>query len=113
MDKYFKIGDIVNGYHIIKKIGQGKYGIAYLGMNIYGEKCVIKQLKKDMLEILNSRKFINFIKKHQNNPKKWIRVRQTNDKTTITVKHILKDNDTNLQQMMEKLNIDLHNPLGD
>lgn len=55
MDKYFKIGDIVNGYHIIKKIGQGKYGIAYLGMNIYGEKCVIKQLKKDMLERMGSK----------------------------------------------------------
>lgn len=55
MDKYFKIGDRVNGYHIIKIIGQGKYGIAYLGMNIYGEKCVIKQLKKEMLERMGSK----------------------------------------------------------
>lgn len=68
-----------------------------IGYNTLSEICA----KKDMLEILNSRKFINFIKKYQNNPKKWIRVRQTNDKTTITVKHILKDNNTNLQQMME------------
>ena len=45
---------------------------------------ILKQ--KNMLEILNSKKFINLMKKYQNNQKKWIRIRQTNDKTTITVK---------------------------
>lgn len=55
MDRYFKIEDVVNGYHIMKIIGQGKYGIAYLGMNMYGEKCVIKQLKRAMLERTGSK----------------------------------------------------------
>ena len=57
--------------------------------------------KKNILEYLDNRKFTNFIKKYHNNNKKWIRVRQTNDKTTIAVKHILADNKTNLQQMLE------------
>ena len=30
MDKYFKPNDMVNGYRVIKIIGQGRYGIAYL-----------------------------------------------------------------------------------
>jgi len=44
---------------------------------------------------------IDFISKFHNNNKKWIRVRQTNDKTTIAIKHILADNGTNIQQMQE------------
>ena len=58
-------------------------------------------LKNNLMEYLDNRKFISFIKKFHNNSKKWIRVRQTNDKTTIAVKHILADNGTNLQQMLE------------
>ena len=57
--------------------------------------------KENILEFLNDKKFINFINKYHNNSKKWIRVRQTNDKTTIAVKHILADNGTGLQQMLE------------
>ena len=57
--------------------------------------------KKNMLEYLNSKKLINFMKKYENNSKKWIRLRKTNDKTTIAVKHILANNNTNLQQMLE------------
>lgn len=56
---------------------------------------------ENILEYLNHPKLIEFVKKFHNNPKKWIRVRQTNDKTTIAVKHILADNDTNIQQMLE------------
>lgn len=57
--------------------------------------------KKDIKSYLNKKELIDFINKIHNNPKKWIRVRQTNNKTTIAVKHILADNDTNLQQMLE------------
>ena len=57
--------------------------------------------KDNLIDYLNNRKLINFIKKFHNNSKKWIRVRQTNDKTTIAVKHILADNETTLQQMQE------------
>lgn len=50
MDKLFKKGEIVEGYSIKNIIGQGRYGIAYLAVNDKGEKCVVKQLKEDMLE---------------------------------------------------------------
>lgn len=56
---------------------------------------------ENILDILNNEKFIEFISKFHNNSKKWIRIRQTNDKTTIAVKHILADNKTKLQQMLE------------
>ena len=61
--------------------------------------CLCK--KKDLLEILKNPKFNRFMKKYHNNAKKWIRVRQTNEKTTIAVKHILASNGTSLQQMLE------------
>lgn len=57
--------------------------------------------KKNLLEILKNPRFIRFMKKFHNNSKKWIRVRQTNEKATIAVKHILADNGTSLQQMLE------------
>lgn len=50
MDLYYKRDEVVNGYSIVKVIGEGRYGIAYLAVNEKLEKCVIKQLKKDMLE---------------------------------------------------------------
>ncbi|NRT87089.1 hypothetical protein [Clostridium beijerinckii] len=52
MDRYYNINEIINGYSIIKVIGEGRYGIAYLAINDKGEKFVIKQLKEDMLEKL-------------------------------------------------------------
>lgn len=57
--------------------------------------------KENLFDYLNNNKLVSFINKFHNNSKKWIRVRQTNDKTTITVKHILADNGTNIQQMLE------------
>ena len=58
-------------------------------------------MKNNLFDYLNNKKLIYFIKKFHNNSKKWIRVRQTNDKTTIAVKHILADNGTGIQQMLE------------
>lgn len=68
-----------------------------IGYNNISELCE----EKNILEYLNNPKLLEFIKSFYNNPKKWIRVRQTNDKTTIAVKHILAKNETNLQQMLE------------
>ena len=55
----------------------------------------------NLIDYLDNNKLIDFINKFHNNSKKWIRVRQTNDKTTIAVKHILADNGTGIQQMLE------------
>lgn len=49
-DVYYKENEIVNGYSIQQIIGEGRYGIAYLAINDKYEKCIIKQLKKEMLE---------------------------------------------------------------
>lgn len=49
-DVYYKENEIVNGYSILKILGEGRYGIAYLAINDKNEKCTIKQLKKEMLE---------------------------------------------------------------
>lgn len=57
--------------------------------------------KENLIEILNNKELVNFLEKFHNNSKKWIRLRKTNKRTTLTVKHILADNDTSLQQMME------------
>lgn len=57
--------------------------------------------KENLIEILNKKELINFLAEFHNNPKKWIRLRKTNKRTTITVKHVLADNDTSLQQLME------------
>lgn len=51
MDRYFKPGQQINGYSIVKIIGEGRYGIAYLAKNNYSKLFVIKQLKKEMLSI--------------------------------------------------------------
>lgn len=57
--------------------------------------------KENLIEVLNRTELISFLEKFHNNEKKWIRLRKTNKKTTLTVKHILADNDTNIQQMLE------------
>lgn len=58
-------------------------------------------LKDNILDYLNDIKLIKFINNFHNNHKKWIRVRQTNDKTTLAVKHVLADNGSCVQQMQE------------
>lgn len=76
-DLYYQEHEIVNGYSIQRIIGEGRYGIAYLAINDRYEKCVVKQLKKEMLketkdklfyeaqilQSLNSSNFPKFISK--------------------------------------------------
>lgn len=72
--------------------------------------CEIFNMNKEKtLEILNSRELIEFIDKYKSTPKKWIRLRKTieemaekqKEKTTLTIKHILKDDKSGIQQMQE------------
>ena len=56
----------------------------------------------NLLEILNDSRLKSFISKFRNNENKWIRLRSSNNKTTLTVKHILApQKETMLQQMKE------------
>ncbi len=65
--------------------------------------------KKQILKILNSKELKEFINNYKSTPKKWVRLRKTiekkveeiKEKTTLTIKHILKDNKSNIQQMQE------------
>lgn len=45
----------INGYSIIKIIGEGRYGIVYLAEDSHSKKYVMKQLKKDMLDKTRSK----------------------------------------------------------
>lgn len=77
MDRYYKTKEKVGEYYILNIIGEGRYGIVYLAINDKGEKCIIKQLKKEMLQKtrkklfyeekilkeLDDRKFPKFISK--------------------------------------------------
>lgn len=70
--------------------------------DILHERKLVNILERDDLkDILNSKALDQFFHQFYNNDKKWIRLRQTNDKTTLAVKHILADDGTNLQQMLE------------
>lgn len=57
--------------------------------------------KENFIEILNRVELKAFLEKFHNNPKKWIRLRKSNDVTTLAVKHILADDGSNIQQMLE------------
>ena len=83
MSKYYKKKSIVNGYKIIKILGEGRYGRAYLGVNDKGQKVVIKQLKeeantnesklfyeKDTLKKLDNSSFPKFIDTFKNENKR-------------------------------------------
>ena len=57
---------------------------------------------QDLLQILNSEELKKFISQFRINHNKWIRLRTSNEKTTLTVKHILSDKEgSNLQQLKE------------
>lgn len=54
-----------------------------------------------ILEKLSCKEIREFLRKFQINPNKWVRLRKTNDKVTLATKHILANNNTSLQQMLE------------
>ena len=61
---------------------------------------------RDLLERFSNKSIVDIIKKYRINPNKWIRVRETNGKTTITIKHILnsnmqKNNQKGIQPVLE------------
>lgn len=63
----------------------------------------LKELFKseDLIKVINSDNFKKFISKFKNNPNKWIRLRKSKDKVTITIKHILASNNSGIEQMLE------------
>ena len=61
---------------------------------------------ESLLEVFSCKSIVEIIKKYGINPNKWVRVRQTNGITTITVKHILNSEvhngkENEIQSVME------------
>lgn len=78
--------------------------------NIDSLSNIFKLKSSDIEQILNSNTLISFLDKFKNTPKKWIRLRKTIEEnsngelkelTTLTIKHILKNDDSGIQQMKE------------
>ena len=58
--------------------------------------------KENFLDLLNKEELKEFLGELGLNPNKWIRLRTSNEKTTLTVKHILEsDSETFLQPLKE------------
>ena len=60
-----------------------------------------KTNNEDLLDRFSNKTIVEIIKKYGINPNKWVRVRETNGRTTITIKHILnpdlqKDSKSNI-----------------
>ena len=59
-------------------------------------------LEKDVLiDKLNNELLNEVINKYGINPNKWVRLRKNNDNVELTVKHIYKKNDNNIQKVNE------------
>ena len=61
---------------------------------------------ENLLDRFSNKSIVEIIKQYGINPNKWVRVRQTNGRTTITIKHILnpdigKGNKEEIQKVME------------
>ena len=61
---------------------------------------------EDLLDRFSNKSLVEIIKKYGINPNKWVRLRETNGRTTITIKHILnpdikKGNKEEIQKVME------------
>ena len=71
--------------------------------NIIGYENLADVLEKEnFLDLLNKEELKEFLGELGLNPNKWIRIRTSNEKTTLTVKHILEsDSETFLQPLKE------------
>ena len=79
MDKYYSPNENIKEYYIVKTIGEGRYGIAYLAENNQKEKYVIKQFRNNVFhKFLTLNKLQNF-----NNNYKYIKYRTIYSNITI------------------------------
>lgn len=78
--------------------------------NIDNLSNIFKLQTNSIEQVLNSTTLISFLNKFQKTPKKWIRLRKTveenankefKETTTLTIKHVLKNNGSGIQQMQE------------
>ncbi len=79
--------------------------------NIDSLSNIFKLQTNSIEQVLNSTTLISFLNKFKMTPKKWIRLRKTieenankefNETTTLTIKHILKNDESGIQQMRNR-----------
>ena len=74
----------------------------YFEMNIKDFSELLSFDGKEIIKRVNSSKTFNDeIKKYLINGNKWVRLRQSNDKVELTVKHIFNKNDSSIQKVSE------------
>lgn len=56
---------------------------------------------EEIINKLNNELFDNLFKKLMINPNKWVRLRQSNDKVELTVKHVFDKNTSTIQKVLE------------
>ncbi len=77
-----------------------KYNISQTGNNF--DFATLQNLPKEkILKLINDEKLFQLMNSFETNPNKWVRLRQTNDKTTLTVKHLSKKKNQNFQYVQE------------
>lgn len=64
--------------------------------------CLDKDLNIDeILLLIKDKEFNKTIKKYMINPNKWVRLRKYNDKTELTIKHIIKKDNDFIEKVIE------------
>lgn len=78
--------------------------------NVNSLSDIFKLTYNDIFKILNTSSLMDFLDNFKSTPKKWIRLRKTvsqngnneiEENTTLTIKHILKNDESGIQQMKE------------
>lgn len=73
--------------------------------NITGGENILDYIEKYSLSeskcILCNNEILSVIQKYNINPNKWVRLRQTGEKTTLAVKHIVKSSNDDFQKVLE------------
>ena len=69
--------------------------------NLSNIEDIFNKTISEILEILNDNDFENLFKQFKINPNKWVRLRQSNNKSVLTSKHILEKNVSKFQNVFE------------
>ena len=97
-------------YEIDQLLTNKDIGSSEKELNIYNLSNIFKLETKNIEKMLKDTKLINFIDKFEMTTKKWVRLRKTveekankeiKETTTLTVKHILRNDKSGIQQMKE------------
>lgn len=89
-------------FEIDNLLDDTKKGELYEITNEFNLSMLIDRLdKNNFVKLINSEKVKSFINTFNINRKKWIRLRQTNDNITLAVKHILSDDGSGIEQLLE------------